>query len=83
MFKKDKLLHIFISFLLFMTLIHFLHPHIAALLTLALGIAKEIYDQLSGKGTPEYKDILANFLGILAGYIVFYSVIVFALGKLN
>ncbi len=32
--------------------------------TLALGVAKEIYDGVSNKGTPSVKDVMADVLGI-------------------
>jgi uncharacterized protein YfiM (DUF2279 family) len=37
---------------------------IAAGSTLAIGIAKEIYDKVSRRGTPSWKDLLADLAGI-------------------
>ncbi|MGH7493987.1 MAG: hypothetical protein ACREOO_16540 [bacterium] len=37
---------------------------IAIASTLALGVAKEIYDGVSKRGTPSFKDIVADALGI-------------------
>jgi uncharacterized protein YfiM (DUF2279 family) len=37
---------------------------IAAGSTLMIGIAKEIYDQTSRRGTPSWKDLLADLVGI-------------------
>jgi uncharacterized protein YfiM (DUF2279 family) len=36
---------------------------IAAGSTLAIGIAKEIYDKVSRGGTPSWKDLLADLVG--------------------
>jgi uncharacterized protein YfiM (DUF2279 family) len=37
---------------------------IAAGSTLVIGIAKEIYDKVSRRGTPSWKDLLADFVGV-------------------
>ena len=37
---------------------------IAAGSAFAVGLAKEIYDQASGRGTPSWKDLLADVIGI-------------------
>lgn len=39
-------------------------------LVLSIGIAKEIYDGLSGKGTPSFKDIIADAAGIAVGVLI-------------
>ena len=36
----------------------------------SIGLAKEIYDGMSGKGTPSYKDMLANIVGIVVGIAI-------------
>ncbi|MFQ5631695.1 MAG: VanZ family protein [bacterium] len=37
---------------------------IAVTSTALIGIAKEVYDSVSKKGTPSFKDLVADFLGI-------------------
>lgn len=37
---------------------------IAAGSTLAIGLAKEVYDRVSRRGTPSWKDVLADIVGI-------------------
>lgn len=45
---------------------------IAATSTMVLGIAKEVYDKASGKGTASFKDMLANVAGIAVVVLLFY-----------
>ena len=42
---------------------------LAAIITLAVGIGKEVYDKVSGKGNAECKDLLADLVGILIGIL--------------
>lgn len=37
------------------------------LIVMTIGVAKELYDQISKKGSPEWKDLLADLLGALVG----------------
>ena len=39
--------------------------------TFAIGVAKEIYDGLSGRGTPSWKDLLADIAGIALAVAAF------------
>lgn len=41
----------------------------AAIITLAVGAAKETYDRVSGKGSAEWKDVICNLAGIIIGAI--------------
>lgn len=43
--------------------------HWAALITTAVGIGKEAYDRISGRGAAQWKDVLCNLLGTLVGMI--------------
>jgi len=38
------------------------------MITMAVGILKEIYDERSGKGTPDIRDLYADFLGIFIAF---------------
>jgi hypothetical protein len=67
--EKDKLLHIVISAIIMVLLGLILPTWAAALTTLCVGIGKEIYDKVSGKGCPELMDIVYNCIGILIGIL--------------
>jgi uncharacterized protein YfiM (DUF2279 family) len=72
--SKDKFDHALVSAGLVATQFYVLHQEmdlnsgrsrqIAAGSTLAIGIAKEIYDKISRRGTPSWKDLLADFAGV-------------------
>lgn len=66
--RKDDLLHILFSVII-MTVLKLLLPWwIAALITLIVGILKEIvWDKILEKGTPEWRDIVSDIIGIIIG----------------
>lgn len=64
---EDKLKHIVVSAIVAVVLNLILPWWVAGLLTLAIGVGKEVYDKLSGKGHPEWEDLLADLVGILIG----------------
>lgn len=66
---EDKLKHIVVSAIIMVTLNLILPTWIAALITLSIGIGKEVYDKVSGKGCAEWKDLLADLVGILIGVL--------------
>lgn len=41
----------------------------AALITLAAGLGKEVYDRVSGRGMAEWKDVVCNIAGTIIGAI--------------
>ena len=47
----------------------FLPWWVAGLITLAIGVGKEVYDKVSGKGFAEWKDIICDIIGILIGIL--------------
>lgn len=70
-FGSDGLLHILCSLVLCALLSAFLPVWAAAGITLAVGIGKElIYDKWLSKGTPQWKDIVADVVGIAAGIVI-------------
>lgn len=69
MIGADKLKHIVVSAIIAVTLNLFLPWLVAALITLSIGIGKEIYDKISKKGHPEWKDLLDDLIGILIGIL--------------
>lgn len=67
--REDKLKHIVVSAIICVALNLFLPRWVAAILTLAIGVGKEVYDKVTGKGHPEWKDLLADLIGILIGVL--------------
>ena len=63
----DGLMHFSISASATAVLSLILPAWIAFLIVFLFGIAKEIYDKWSKKGTPEWKDILCDLAGCLVG----------------
>lgn len=64
----DGLLHLGVSLILCQIIAIFLPIWAAVIISLAVGVLKElIWDKLLKKGTPEWKDILADALGIILG----------------
>lgn len=66
---EDKLKHIVVSAIIAVSLNLFLPWWVAAILTLCVGIGKEVYDKVTDKGHPEWKDLLADLIGILIGVL--------------
>lgn len=69
MIKEDKLKHVVVSAIIAVVLNLFLPWWVAALITLAIGVGKEVYDKVSKKGCAEWKDLLADLVGILIGIL--------------
>lgn len=61
----DKIAHFFGSAFLALALGHFIHPAIAAFVTLALGLVKELLDASFDK-----RDLLADALGTILGIAI-------------
>ena len=66
---NDGMMHVILSALLASVLNLFLPWELAGLITLAIGICKEIYDKRSGTGYAEVKDIVCDIVGILIGVL--------------
>jgi uncharacterized membrane protein HdeD (DUF308 family) len=67
----DKQLHFLASALLLMYIAQFLPLLYATIIALLIGGAKEyIWDYRLGKGTPDWYDMFANALGVIASLIV-------------
>lgn len=70
-FGQDGLTHILVSLVLCAVLGAFLPLWAAVLITLAIGIAKElVWDKWLKKGTAEWKDIIADAVGITLGAVL-------------
>ena len=67
-FGTDGLLHMLCSAVLVSVINWFAPPWIAALLAFLVGIGKEIvYDKWLKKGTPQWRDLVADLVGIAIG----------------
>ena len=70
-FGQDGLTHILVSLVLCAVLAAFLPWWAAALITLAIGIAKElVWDLWMKKGTAEWRDIISDTVGIIIGTVL-------------
>lgn len=66
---EDKLKHIVLSAIIAVALNLILPWWVAGLITLAIGVGKEVYDKVSGKGHPEWKDLVADVVGVVIGLL--------------
>lgn len=70
-FGQDGLTHILVSLVLCAVLGVFLPLWAAVLVTLAVGVAKElVWDMWMKKGTAEWRDIIADAVGVLLGVFI-------------
>ena len=65
--QTDKLLHAAVSFILVALLGLFCTPFLALCIGIVIGICKELYDDLSDRGTPEVLDLVADAIGVSLG----------------
>lgn len=65
----DKILHVLVSLVLMLEFQRFLPVWGALTVVLAIGIIKEVYDKMSGKGSPDWRDIVADCIGIILGLV--------------
>jgi hypothetical protein len=66
---SDGMKHIILSAILTVVAKWLLPVWVAVGVVLAIGIAKEIYDKVSGKGCAEWSDLLADFVGVIIGIL--------------
>ena len=66
---EDKLKHIVVSAIIAVALNLFFPWWVAAGITFAVGVGKEVYDMVSGKGCSEWSDLLADVVGIIIGVL--------------
>lgn len=65
----DGMEHLILSAFIACVLNILLPWELAAMITLAIGIGKEVYYKVSGKGCSEFKDIVCDIVGILIGIL--------------
>lgn len=63
----DGCKHIIISAVLTVVAKWLLPVWVAVALVLSIGIAKELYDKVSGKGCAELKDVACDVAGVIIG----------------
>lgn len=66
----DGLLHILVCALIVLVFGAFLPLWAAFIVAVVVGIVKEVYDLLSRKGTPEWRDLLCDLIGIVLGLLI-------------
>lgn len=66
---SDGMMHVILSSIIVILLSLVLPKWIAAIITLSIGIGKEAYDKVSGKGCAEWKDIVCDLVGIIIGIL--------------
>lgn len=67
--SHDKLLHFAVCTVL-SAILHLIFPAwVVVSIMVILSCAKEVYDQISGEGTPEWKDLIADAIGIIIGIL--------------
>lgn len=66
---EDKLKHIVASAIIAVALNLFLPWWAAGLITLAIGVGKEVNDKVSKQGCAEWVDLVADVVGIIIGLL--------------
>lgn len=66
---SDGMMHVILSSIIATVLSLVLPKWIAAIITLTIGIGKEVYDKVSKKGWAEWKDLVADCIGVLIGIL--------------
>lgn len=68
--QKDKMLHFFYSFIIYLIFYIIFHNSFVCIdLTLSLGLAKEIWDYAT-KDNFSFGDLFADIIGIILAYFV-------------
>lgn len=68
--RPDGLLHICVCAII-MAFLGWIRPlWIPALITLAIGFGKEVYDKVTDTGLAEWHDIICDAIGIFVGFLI-------------
>ena len=65
----DGMMHFIVSSVISALLKVFVGVFPGIVITLIIGIAKEVYDRVSKKGSAEWKDVVCDILGMLVGVL--------------
>lgn len=68
-FTEDKLKHVIVSAVVMVMLSLVLPKWVAVIATLSIGVSKEVYDKVSKRGCAEWKDLLADCIGVIIGLL--------------
>jgi hypothetical protein len=66
---EDKLKHVVVSAIIAVVLNLVLPWWVAGILTLCIGVGKEVYDKVSKQGCAEWEDLAADMIGIIIGLL--------------
>lgn len=66
---SDGLLHLLVSAILCVFLGWIRPLWIIPLVVITIGIAKEVYDRVCGKGMAEWHDVFCDLIGVVVGMI--------------
>lgn len=69
MITIDKYKHFALSAIIAVVLNLFMPWWAAGVITLAIGVGKEVYDKVSGKGCAEWEDLVADVVGVVIGLL--------------
>ena len=67
---SDKLLHFSCAMMCMLSVSLISNECIGLIATLSVSLGKELYDRYSGKGHAEWGDLIADLLGLVAGWMV-------------
>lgn len=73
--RTDGMLHSMASALVLLTLASLMPLFFAIILTVAVGVGKEIRDEKTGKGTAEAHDLICDLAGLVYGLVVYILII--------
>lgn len=65
----DGMMHFIVSSVISALLKTLVGVFPSIVITLTIGIAKEVYDRISKKGRAEWKDVVCDILGMLVGVL--------------
>lgn len=65
----DGMMHFIVSSVISALLNTLVGVFPSIVITLTIGIAKEVYDRISKKGSAEWKDVVCDILGMLVGVL--------------
>ena len=66
---SDGMMHVILSAIICVVLNIVLPWELAGVITFDIGLGKELYDKVSGKGCSEWKDLVCDLVGILIGML--------------
>lgn len=69
MIPYDKALHILVGVCLFAVFHFFFGWQIGIIAAVVVGALKEVYDRVSGRGTPDIRDFFATVAGGILGFL--------------